>query len=116
MSDLPSIVDENTSIDVLNLSQRARNVLQCEGYLTLGSIAKEPDTAFLRLPNFGRKSLNQVREAMRQFERHLAPAQPSRLSEVTNALHLAYGYIAAKDDHGAAEIAKLIRSVLWGAR
>jgi DNA-directed RNA polymerase alpha subunit len=49
-------------IDTLELSVRTSNVLSRNGLLLLGQIAAMSDSDLFRLGNFGRKSLNEIRE------------------------------------------------------
>jgi len=54
----------NLSIDVLDLSVRARNCLENESLFLIGDVIKKTDAELLRIPNFGRKSLNLLKEAI----------------------------------------------------
>ena len=58
MTDYP----DDTPIDRFYLSARTENVLKKEGLVTVGDVRNKPDREFLRIPNFGRKSLKEVRE------------------------------------------------------
>jgi DNA-directed RNA polymerase subunit alpha len=48
-------------LDDLELSNRPYNVLKMSKYVTAGAIADATDAELLRLANFGRRSLNEVR-------------------------------------------------------
>jgi hypothetical protein len=52
------------SVFGLELSTRARNVLASFGCLTVGDVMKLRDLEFLLLPNCGRKTLHEIREAV----------------------------------------------------
>ncbi|WP_038950439.1 DNA-directed RNA polymerase subunit alpha C-terminal domain-containing protein [Bradyrhizobium genomosp. III] len=54
----------NTEIAELAIGVRAANALYNGDILTLDQIRAESDEELLRLPNFGRKSLDEVREAV----------------------------------------------------
>lgn len=54
-----------TPLDLVELSCRSRNCLKYGGYETVQDVADAPDSELLRLPNFGRKSLKEVREVCR---------------------------------------------------
>ena len=43
---------------------RSKNCLRNEPYRTLADLAKAPDSELLGIPNFGRRSLNEVRETI----------------------------------------------------
>ena len=49
--------------DCLELGVRAYNVMRNEGW-TLGDISKATDAEIMRLPNCGRKTLNELRDAV----------------------------------------------------
>lgn len=51
-------------IDKLDLTIRSQNCLQAEGILTIHQLRQCTENMLLRLPNFGRKSLNEVIEKM----------------------------------------------------
>lgn len=52
------------SIDKLMLTIRSENCLKAEGILTIQHLQQCTENTLLRLPNFGRKSLNEVIEQM----------------------------------------------------
>ena len=51
-------------IDELELSIRVMNGLKNDGIDTIGDLVKLTEGEFLRTPNFGRKSLNEIREVL----------------------------------------------------
>ena len=51
-------------IDELELSSRVMNGLKNDGVDTIGDLVKLNEGEFLRTPNFGRKSLNEIREIL----------------------------------------------------
>ena len=51
-------------IDELELSIRVMNGLKNNGIDTIGDLVKLTEGEFLRTPNFGRKSLNEIREIL----------------------------------------------------
>ena len=51
-------------IDELELSSRVMNGLKNDGIDTIGDLVKLTEGEFLRNPNFGRKSLNEIREIL----------------------------------------------------
>ena len=54
--------------DCLNLNVRAYNVMMNEGW-TLGDISKSTDAEILRVPNCGRKTLRELRNAVAEATR-----------------------------------------------
>lgn len=53
---------QNIHVDTLELSARTRHVFSNNGIYLLGTIAAMTDWELLRLDNFGRKSLNEIRQ------------------------------------------------------
>ena len=56
---------EDTLILELDLTVRAQNCLKNEGIKTLGELSMKSDGELLHIPNFGRKSLYDLKEAVR---------------------------------------------------
>lgn len=54
-------------IDELELSVRSENALKNEGVETLRELVTKPEYELLRIPNFGRKSLEEVEAALAEF-------------------------------------------------
>jgi len=50
---------------------RAKNALLNEGWSTLAKIERESDASLLRMPNFGRKSLKELRQAINKIKDEL---------------------------------------------
>jgi DNA-binding CsgD family transcriptional regulator len=50
---------------------RAKNALLNEGWNTLAKIERESDASLLRMPNFGRKSLKELRQAISKIKNEL---------------------------------------------
>jgi DNA-directed RNA polymerase alpha subunit len=55
---------DETPLDNLPVITRTRNALHIGGYHTAGAIRRAADNALLMLPNFGRRSLMEVRELL----------------------------------------------------
>lgn len=51
-------------VDELELSVRSANCLKNENILYIGDLVQKSETDLLRTPNFGRKSLNEIREVL----------------------------------------------------
>lgn len=54
-------------IDVFDLSVRSSNCLRNANIMNLGQLCQKSEAEMLRTPNFGRKQLNEIKEAMAQF-------------------------------------------------
>jgi DNA-directed RNA polymerase alpha subunit len=61
MAELP----DETLLDDLDLSIRTSSVLKYLGCKTAGDVRAKHDGELLRVPNFGRKSLKEIRDALR---------------------------------------------------
>lgn len=53
-----------TPLDLLELSVRTYRALSDSGFKYVGDVAKSTEAQLLRTPNFGRKSLNEIREIL----------------------------------------------------
>jgi DNA-directed RNA polymerase alpha subunit len=56
-------------IEDCELSVRTARVLQENGYLTLGEVAEASDGQLLGLPQFGRRSLREIRDTIERFDK-----------------------------------------------
>jgi len=65
---VPHVADEAGQLirplSSLGLSNRALNALQADGFYTVGDLIKMTQAEMLKMPNFGRKSINEVLEAI----------------------------------------------------
>jgi DNA-directed RNA polymerase alpha subunit len=57
--------------DELQLSVRSANCLENEGINYVGELVQKPEAEMLRTSNFGRKSLNEIKELLAQSGLHL---------------------------------------------
>ena len=62
----------DTKIDQLELSIRTTNALELENIFSIRDLVKKAPAELLRLPNFGRKSLNEVKEVLHAMSLSLA--------------------------------------------
>ena len=53
-----------TSISMLGLGYRSKNILMAEGIETVEQLMKLSDMELLKMPNLGRNSLNEIRNAL----------------------------------------------------
>tara|TARA_A100000171_G_scaffold52166_1_gene69340 strand:+ start:1241 stop:2257 length:1017 start_codon:yes stop_codon:yes gene_type:complete len=63
-SNLPFNKNLLRKVDELELSVRSANCLKNENILYIGDLVQKSETDLLRTPNFGRKSLNEIREVL----------------------------------------------------
>lgn len=63
-SNLPFNKNLLKKVDELELSVRSANCLKTENILYIGDLVQKTETELLRTPNFGRKSLNEIREVL----------------------------------------------------
>jgi len=56
-----------TSVNVLDLSVRSANCLNKEKIMTLGQLARRPESELLQCRNFGKKSLDEIKEKLESF-------------------------------------------------
>ena len=88
----------NRSVEELELSVRSYNCLKNANIQTIGDLVQKTEAEMLRTKNFGRKSLNEIKEilsglgsALRHEDRRAGPpgrlgappASPCRLSAAT---------------------------------
>ena len=57
----------NVPVDYLEMSVRSANVLKDENINTIGDLIKHTEAEMLRYQAFGRKSLNELKEALAEF-------------------------------------------------
>lgn len=58
-------------VEDLELSVRAQNCLKFENILYIGDLVQKSENEMLRTPNFGRKSLNEIKEKLEEKGLHL---------------------------------------------
>ena len=58
-------------VDELELSVRSANCLKNDNIIYIGDLVQKSETDMLRTPNFGRKSLNEIKEVLGQMSLHL---------------------------------------------
>jgi DNA-directed RNA polymerase alpha subunit len=74
-SDIESLSKQATKllerVDELELSVRSANCLKNDGINYVGELVQKSEAEMLRTPNFGRKSLNEVKELLAASGLHL---------------------------------------------
>jgi len=58
-------------VDELELSVRSANCLKNDNIVYIGDLVQKSESEMLRTPNFGRKSLNEIKEVLTQMGLHL---------------------------------------------
>ena len=69
------------SIDELTLSVRAMNALRSEGIDTIGELVSKQESDLLKTPNLGRKSLQEIKDALLILNLHIGMEVPSYLAQ-----------------------------------
>ena len=64
-------------VDELELSVRSANCLKNDNIIYIGDLVQKTEAEMLRTPNFGRKSLNEIKEVLGQMGLHLGMEIPN---------------------------------------
>jgi DNA-directed RNA polymerase subunit alpha len=64
-------------VDELELSVRSANCLKNDNVVYIGDLIQKSEAEMLRTPNFGRKSLNEIKEVLAQMGLHLGMEVPN---------------------------------------
>ncbi len=64
-------------VDELELSVRSANCLKNDNIIYIGDLVQKTEAEMLRTPNFGRKSLNEIKEVLTQMGLHLGMEIPT---------------------------------------
>jgi len=64
-------------VDELELSVRSANCLKNDNIVYIGDLIQKTEAEMLRTPNFGRKSLNEIKEVLAQMGLHLGMEIPA---------------------------------------
>ena len=77
-------------VDELELSVRSANCLKNDNIIYIGDLVQKTEAEMLRTPNFGRKSLNEIKEVLAQMGLHLgmeiANWPPENIEELAKKL------------------------------
>jgi DNA-directed RNA polymerase subunit alpha len=92
--DLPFSRNLLRKVDELELSVRSANCLKNDNIIYIGDLVQKSETEMLRTPNFGRKSLNEIKEVLAQMGLHLgmeiANWPPENIEELAKKLEEPY--------------------------
>ncbi|MQX37246.1 DNA-directed RNA polymerase subunit alpha [Roseospira navarrensis] len=75
--DLPFNKNLLRKVDELELSVRSANCLKNDNIIYIGDLVQKTESEMLRTPNFGRKSLNEIKEVLSQMGLHLGMEIPN---------------------------------------
>ncbi|HEY7901271.1 MAG TPA: DNA-directed RNA polymerase subunit alpha C-terminal domain-containing protein, partial [Caulobacteraceae bacterium] len=64
-------------VDELELSVRSANCLKNDNIVYIGDLIQKTEAEMLRTPNFGRKSLNEIKEVLANMALHLGMDVPN---------------------------------------
>lgn len=88
--DLPFNKNLLRKVDELELSVRSANCLKNDNIIYIGDLVKKTEADMLRTPNFGRKSLNEIKEVLASMGLHLgmeiAAWPPENIEELAKKL------------------------------
>jgi DNA-directed RNA polymerase subunit alpha len=76
-ADLPFNKNLLRKVDELELSVRSANCLKNDNIVYIGDLVQKSEAEMLRTPNFGRKSLNEIKEVLSQMGLHLGMEIPN---------------------------------------
>ena len=71
IADLPFNQNLLRKVDDMELSVRSANCLKNDNLRYIGDLVQKTESEMLRTPNFGRKSLNEIKELLAQMDLHL---------------------------------------------
>ena len=81
-------------VDELELSVRSANCLKNDNIIYIGDLIQKTEAEMLRTPNFGRKSLNEIKEVLTQMGLHLGMEiddwPPENIEEMAKKLEEPY--------------------------
>jgi DNA-directed RNA polymerase subunit alpha len=81
-------------VDELELSVRSANCLKNDNIIYIGDLVQKSEQEMLRTPNFGRKSLNEIKEVLSQMGLHLGMEilnwPPENIEEMAKKLEEPY--------------------------
>ena len=77
MAEVPFNKNLLRKVDELELSVRSANCLKNDNIVYIGDLVQKTEAEMLRTPNFGRKSLNEIKEVLAQMGLHLGMEIPN---------------------------------------
>ena len=77
LPDFPFSPELLKKVDELELSVRSANCLKNDNIVYIGDLIQKTEAEMLRTPNFGRKSLNEIKEVLASMGLHLGMDVPN---------------------------------------
>ena len=91
IADLPFNQNLLRKVDDMELSVRSANCLKNDNLRYIGDLVQKTEAEMLRTPNFGRKSLNEIKELLAMYDLHLGMQvenwPPENLEELANSVN-----------------------------
>ena len=91
IADLPFNQNLLRKVDDMELSVRSANCLKNDNLRYIGDLVQKTESEMLRTPNFGRKSLNEIKELLAVYDLHLGMQienwPPENLEELANSVN-----------------------------
>jgi len=92
IAELPFNKNLLRKVDDLELSVRSANCLKNDNIVYIGDLVQKSESEMLRTPNFGRKSLNEIKELLSAYDLHLGMQienwPPENLEELASSVNL----------------------------
>ena len=92
IAELPFNKNLLRKVDDLELSVRSANCLKNDNIVYIGDLVQKSESEMLRTPNFGRKSLNEIKELLAAYDLHLGMQienwPPENLEELASSVTL----------------------------
>ena len=77
LADLTDNSNSSTFLSKLELSVRSMNCLKNDNIIYIGDLVQKSEGEMLRTPNFGRKSLNEIKEVLTGMSLYLGMEIPN---------------------------------------
>jgi DNA-directed RNA polymerase subunit alpha len=61
----------NTPVEELDLTVRSRNGLEYDNIKTLGDLIQKSESDLIKIPNFGKRSLQEIKEKLQEWDLNL---------------------------------------------
>jgi len=92
IAELPFNKNLLRKVDDMELSVRSANCLKNDNIVYIGDLVQKSESEMLRTPNFGRKSLNEIKELLAAYDLHLGMQienwPPENLEELASSVTL----------------------------
>lgn len=92
IAELPFNKNLLRKVDDLELSVRSANCLKNDNIVYIGELVQKTESEMMRTPNFGRKSLNEIKELLAAYDLHLGMQienwPPENLEELASSVTL----------------------------